>query len=198
MSDDVAKQEGRLITMEKRELGEGLEASTNCENFENAEVRNCADTLFRETITGLEQALLESKRLLSQRDVEISALRSDLERLRGGRDADNRSSTLAEEVKSSQTKVLELERVIQHLQQVIQTFQAKQEPEGHECGADLGTGRTCYCGSLCGAMQEMVEVKKKLQQTEHKYSNLKKAFRQMEKGKLRVGVAHRDSPCTVS
>lgn len=184
-----------VLAIGKREVGEGLEASDkSCEEFSPAE-KKAADSLLRETITALEKALLESRRLLSQRDLEISALRGDLECMRGSGDIES-SSALGEEVKSSQMKVLELEKVIQHLQQVIQTFQAKQDI--HECEADYASSQTCYCGSLCGAMKEMLEVKRKLQQTEHKYSNLKKAFRQLEKSKLRVGVAHRDSPCTVS
>lgn len=60
------------------------------------------------------------------------------------------------------------------------------------------SGQTCYCGSLCGAMKEMVELKKKLQVTEQKYSNLKRAFKSLERSKVRVGVAHRDSPCNIS
>lgn len=96
--------------------------------------------------------------------------------------------------------MIDLEKVVQKLQQDVTMYKAERESlllkEYGDCG--IATGQTCYCGSLCGAMKEMVELKKKLQVTEQKYSNLKRAFKSLERSKVRIGVAHRDSPCTIS
>ena len=191
------------LAIGEREMGEGLE-SCDKNNFEefNYKCGNApeVESLLRETISQLESALRESTRLLSQRDSEINNLRNDLGLSRGDRDS-NVSVKLEEEVKSSQKRVIDLEKVVQQLQQDISMYKAERDSMlMKENAGDEGNmgGQTCYCGSLCGAMKEMVELKKKLQVTEHKYSNLKRAFKSLERSKVRVGVAHRDSPCTIS
>lgn len=194
------KMPGGRLAIGEREMGEGLES---CEkNFEEFDYKcghaPAADTLLRETISQLETALRESTKLLSQRDSEINSLRNDLDTSR--RDSDrNVSAALDEEVKNSQKRVIDLEKVIQQLQQDIAIYKAERESMLMKEDQDGSvTGQTCYCGSLCGAMKEMVELKKKLQVTEQKYSNLKRAFKSLERSKVRVGVAHRDSPCNIS
>lgn len=186
----------------EREVGEGLEACVK-NNFEeyNYKCKNETEveSLLRETISQLETALRESTKLLSQRDNEIVSLRSDLGLCRGER-GNNASDTLEEEFKNSQKRVLDLEKVVQQLQQDITMYKAEREnilAKDNFNEANVA-GQTCYCGSLCGAMKEMVELKKKLHVTEQKYSNLKRAFKTLERSKVRVGVAHRDSPCTIS
>lgn len=194
------KMPGGRLAIGEREMGEGLES---CEkNFEEFDYKcghaPAADTLLRETISQLETALRESTKLLSQRDSEINSLRNDLDTSR--RDSDrNVSAALDEEVKNSQKRVIDLEKVIQQLQQDIAIYKVERESMLMKEDQDGSvTGQTCYCGSLCGAMKEMVELKKKLQVTEQKYSNLKRAFKSLERSKVRVGVAHRDSPCNIS
>lgn len=201
MTDLVDETPGVKLALGEREMGEGLES---CEkNFEEFDYKRghvpAAESLLRETISQLETALRESTKLLSQRDNEINSLRNDLGICRGNGD-NNVSVTLEEEVKSSQKRVIDLEKVIQQLQQDIAMYKAEREnmsTKEQDCDGSV-SGQTCYCGSLCGAMKEMVELKKKLQVTEQKYSNLKRAFKSLERSKVRVGVAHRDSPCTVS
>lgn len=199
----TGREEKSKLAIGEREMGEGLE-SCDKNNFEEVNYK-CgntpeADSLLRETISQLETALRESTKLLSQRDSEINSLRSDLGLYRGDRDR-NVSVTLEEEVKNSQKRVIDLEKVVQQLQQDITMYKAERDSlvKMENC-SDEGSaaGQTCYCGSLCGAMKEMVELKKKLQITEQKYSNLKRAFKTLERSKVRVGVAHRDSPCTIS
>jgi len=190
------------LAIGEREMGEGLESceKNNFEEF-NYKCGNTpeAETLLRETISQLESALRESTKLLSQRDEEINSLRNDLGISRSGGD-NNVSVTLEEEVKTSQKRVIDLEKVVQQLQQDITLYKAERENMLRNENADEGcvAGHTCYCGSLCGAMKELVELKKKLQITEQKYSNLKRAYKTLERSKVRVGVAHRDSPCTIS
>lgn len=191
------------LAIGEREMGEGLESceKNNFEEINNYKYGNPpgVESLLRETISQLESALRESTKLLAQRDSEINSLRSDLGISRGDRDS-NVSVTLEEEVKSSQKRVIDLEKVVQQLQQDITMYKAERESilMKEKCDATSIVGQTCYCGSLCGAMKEMVELKKKLQITEQKYSNLKRAFKTLERSKVRVGVAHRDSPCTIS
>lgn len=202
MTDLAGKTPGDVkLAIGEREMGEGLESSEK--NFEEFDFKcgqtPAAESLLRETISQLETALRESTKLLAQRDNEINTLRNDLGLCRGDRE-NNISATLEEEVKKSQMRVIDLEKVIQQLQQDIAMYKAEREAlaakeQEHEGGV---AGQTCYCGSLCGAMKEMVELKKKLQVTEQKYSNLKRAFKSLERSKVRVGVAHRDSPCTIS
>lgn len=199
--NEQKKVEGRLAIGE-REVGEGLESSEK--NFEEFDLKcgytPAADTLLRETISQLETALCESTKLLAQRDNEINSLRNDLDSCRRNNDG-NVSAALDEEVKNSQKRVLDLEKVIQQLQQDIAIYKAERESllmNTDQLEDGCATGQTCYCGSLCGAMKEMVELKTKLQVTEQKYSNLKRAFKSLERSKVRVGVAHRDSPCNIS
>ena len=194
------KMPGGRLAIGEREMGEGLES---CEkNFEEFDYKcghaPAADTLLRETISQLETALRESTKLLSQRDSEINSLRNDLDTSRRDNDR-NVSAALDEEVKNSQKRVIDLEKVIQQLRQDIAIYKVERESMLMKEDQDGSvTGQTCYCGSLCGAMKEMVELKKKLQVTEQKYSNLKRAFKSLERSKVRVGVAHRDSPCNIS
>lgn len=190
------------LAIGEREVGEGLESSEK--NFEELDFKcghtPAADTLLRETISQLETALRESTKLLAQRDNEINSLRNDLDSCRRNSDG-NVSAALEEEVKNSQKRVLDLEKVIQQLQQDIAIYKAERESmltNADQLEDETVSGQTCYCGSLCGAMKEMVELKKKLQVTEQKYSNLKRAFKSLERSKVRVGVAHRDSPCNIS
>ena len=202
MTDLAGKTPGDVkLAIGEREMGEGLES---CEKtFEEFDFKcgqaPAAELLLRETISQLETALRESTKLLSQRDNEINSLRNDLGLCRGDRE-NNISATLEEEVKKSQMRVIDLEKVIQQLQQDIALYKAERESLAAKEQEHEGSvaGQTCYCGSLCGAMKEMVELKKKLQVTEQKYSNLKRAFKSLERSKVRVGVAHRDSPCTIS
>ena len=197
MTDREEKLKTPLIG--EREMGEGSCEKNNFEEYNNKCGNDTeVESLLRETISQLETALRESTKLLSQRDGEINSLRNDLGICRGDRD-NNVSGALEEEVKSSQKRVIDLEKVVQQLQQDITVYKAERESLSRE-NADEGNiaGQTCYCGSLCGAMKEMVELKKKLQITEQKYSHLKRAFKTLERSKVRVGVAHRDSPCTIS
>ena len=196
------KTNSEQLGIGERQMGEGLEScershfeETNCKYSNAPEV----ESLLRETISQLESALGESTKLLAERDNEICSLRKDLGVGLGER-ANNVSVALDEEVKRSQKRVIDLEKVVQKLQQDVTMYKAERESlllkEYGDCG--IATGQTCYCGSLCGAMKEMVELKKKLQVTEQKYSNLKRAFKSLERSKVRIGVAHRDSPCNIS
>lgn len=201
-AEDVPKTTNSKLAIGEREMGEGLES---CEknNFEEPSYKYGGapevESLLRETISQLESALRESTKLLAQRDSEISSLRNSLGVSLGER-ASNVSVALDEEVKRSQKRVIDLEKVVQKLQQEITMYKVERESMLLKEFGDStsATGQTCYCGSLCGAMKEMVELKKKLQVTEQKYSNLKRAFKTLERSKVRVGVAHRDSPCTIS
>lgn len=100
------------LAIGEREMGEGLES---CEkNFEEFDFKcgqaPAAESLLRETISQLETALRESTKLLSQRDNEINSLRNDLGLCRGDRE-NNLSATLEEEVKKSQIRVIDLEKL---------------------------------------------------------------------------------------
>ena len=199
MADITGNSSQVIPSIGERQMGEGLESSdTNVEELNYKRVQGTVtELLLRETISQLEKALYESTRLLSQRDNEILSLRSVLESSRRDRDS-NISDTLDEEVKRSQRKVIDLEKTVQRLQQDVAMYEVERESLLKREREGNSSGHTCYCGSLCGAMKEMVELKKKLQVTEQKYCNLKRAFKSMERSKVRVGVAHRDSPCSIS
>ena len=104
----------------------------------------------------------------------------------------NEQQATAPQAPSLKVNILEKQDIALYKAERESLAAKEQEHEGSVAG------QTCYCGSLCGAMKEMVELKKKLQVTEQKYSNLKRAFKSLERSKVRVGVAHRDSPCTIS
>lgn len=184
--------------IEKRETGEGLESCDKMPEEFGYSSDSMADALLRETVSELEKALRDSKRLLSQRDAEINTLRSEIENVRrASRGGANECSTIEEEFKQSQIKIFELEKVIQQLQQDLtlckrQTDKPTATPSD-ECTA---SSQACYCGSLCGAMKEAVELKRKLLLMEQKYHHLKRRFRHNDRN--RVKVAHRDSSCTIS
>ena len=185
---------------EKRETGEGLESCDKMQEEFDFSNGSMASSLLRETVNELEKALRESKRLLSQRDAEISALRSEIDNARkessSGTQQHECSTSIEEEFKQSQIRIFELEKVIQQLQQDLTTCKKqtdKNTTENEECKV---LSQACYCGSLCGAMKEAVELKRKLQLMEQKYHQLKRRFRHNERN--RVKVAHRDSPCTIS
>jgi hypothetical protein len=193
---------GNLPAIGKREDGEGLES---CEkvDFEEYNPENSSpavDSLLRDTIRDLQKALYESKRLLSERDSEINALRSEVESMRKSTTTCT-SVAIEDEFKRSQLKVIDLENIVQQLQKDVFTQRSQREDilkQSKESEANVNGAHTCYCGSICVAMKEVVDLKRKLHQTEQKYLLLKRSMRTMERSRVRVGVAQRDSPCTVS
>lgn len=187
-----------VFPIEKRETGEGLESCDKIsEEFGDYSHDPLADSLLRETVYELEKALRESKRLLTQRDAEISALRSEIETVRRDSNGGTRECTsIEEEFKKSQIKIFELEKVIQQLQQDLTVCKKQTDKTATQSDECTVSSQACYCGSLCGAMKEAVELKRKLQLMEQKYHQLKRRFRHNERN--RVKVAHRDSPCTIS
>jgi len=130
MTDLAGKTPGDVkLAIGEREMGEGLESSEK--NFEEFDFKcgqtPAAESLLRETISQLETALRESTKLLAQRDNEINTLRNDLGLCRGDRE-NNISATLEEEVKKSQMRVIDLEKVIQQLQQDIAMYKLNGKP----------------------------------------------------------------------
>ncbi|EDO46445.1 predicted protein [Nematostella vectensis] len=190
------------LPLGKREDGEGLEScEKTCEELSTLE-NTAVDSLLRDTITELQKALYESKRLLAERDTEILTLRNELEESRKESEG-GRSFVIEDEFKKSQMKVIDLEKTVHQLQQDI-TSHKTQEKEEFINKLNAGEpGELCYCGSICLAMKEVVDLKRKLHHTEYKYLQLKKNIRSKERearerNRVKVGVAHRDSPCTVS
>ncbi|XP_020895419.1 uncharacterized protein LOC110234382 [Exaiptasia diaphana] len=199
----ASRSVGNLPAIGKREDGEGLESceKTNFEEY-SPDCHSAVDGILRDTISDLQKALYESKRLLSERDNEILSLRNEVEEMRRRtKSSPCTSVTIEEEFKKSQRKVIELEKTIQQLQADISTQRSQKNDilkQSQETEANQNGGHTCYCGSMCVAMKEVVDLKRKLHQTEQKYIHLKRNMRTMERNRVKVGVAQRDSPCSVS
>lgn len=193
---------GNLPAIGKREDGEGLESCDKAafEEYGRESSSSTVDDLLRDTISELQKALYESKRLLSERDGEINALRSQVEDMRKSNTTCT-SVAIEDEFKKSQLKVIDLEKIVQKLQKDVSIQRSQRDDilkQTKENEATVNGGHTCYCGSICVAMKEVVDLKRKLHQTEQKYQHLKRNMRTMERNRVRVGVAQRDSPCTVS
>lgn len=195
---------GHLPAIGKREDGEGLESCEkgNIEEY-SPDSYSAVDGILRDTVSDLQKALIESKRLLSERDSEILSLRSEVDEMRrsAAHTSPCTSVAIGEEFKKSQYKVLELEKTIQQLQKDISIQRSQRNDilkQSMESEANQNGDHTCYCGSMCIAMKEVVDLKRKLHQTEQKYVHLKRNMRTMERNRVKVGVAQRDSPCSVS
>lgn len=195
---------GHLPAIGKREDGEGLEACEKgiIEEY-GTDFHSGVDSILRDTISDLQKALVESKRLLAERDSEILSLRSEVDEIRRNTEQTSPCASVAieEEFKRSQHKVIELEKTIQQLQVDISIQRSHKNDilkQSKETEAKQNGGHTCYCGSMCIAMKEVVDLKRKLHQTEQKYVHLKRNMRTLERNRVKVGVAQRDSPCSVS
>ncbi|XP_065063652.1 uncharacterized protein LOC135690109 [Rhopilema esculentum] len=151
---------------------------------------NITDDLVKEAMQELETALTESQKLLSERDEEIAMLRGALESTKQPQITDiNRQAELLEELENSQKRIMELENELSEIRKkeqrnlskaqaaVLQTINVS-DSTFPEC--------TCYCGSVCNALRDVVEVKKKLEITEQKYSNLKKKIRERRKAEAEM------------
>eukprot|EP00112_Aurelia_sp_Birch-Aquarium-sp1_P021643 Seg588.4 transcript_id=Seg588.4/GoldUCD/mRNA.D3Y31 product="hypothetical protein" protein_id=Seg588.4/GoldUCD/D3Y31 len=158
---------------------------------------NLNDDLIKEAMQELETALGESQKLLSERDQEIAELREALEESKQSLHTDlNRQEGLLDELENSQKRIMDLEHELTELRKKEQNKQTQNQ------AAILQTINvsdksfpecTCYCGSVCNALREVGEVKKKLELTEQKYANLKKKIRERRKAEAEMHHQHRSS-----
>ena len=171
---------------------------------------NITDDLVKEAMQELETALDESQRLLNDRDIEIAALRKALEESKQSFNTDLcKQEELLNELEKSQKRVLELESELRATKQKEQSSATKAQAAILQTinvgGADFPEC-TCYCGSVCNALREVAEVKKKLEITETKYANLKKKIRERRKAEAEMNqhrhlhkltVADRSPSCVI-
>ena len=171
---------------------------------------NITDDLVKEAMQELETALEESQKLLNDRDLEIIELRRVLEESKQSLHMDlNKQEELLDELEKSQKRILELEselRATKHKEQTNATkAQAAILQTIHVGGAEFPEC-TCYCGSVCNALREVGELKKKLELIETKYANLKKKIRERRKAEAEMNqhrhvhkltVADRSPSCCI-
>ena len=171
---------------------------------------NITDDLVKEAMQELETALEESQKLLNDRDVEIMELRRALEDSKQSLNTDlSKQEELLDELEKSQKRVFELESELRATKQKEQTNSNKAQAAIlqtiHVSGAEFPEC-TCYCGSVCNALREVGEVKKKLEMVETKYANLKKKIRERRKAEAEINqhrhihkltVADRSPSCVI-
>ncbi len=155
---------------------------------------NLTENLVTESIKELEKALSESQRLLSERDKNILELRQALEDCKITMTTDvDKQEKLLKELEKSHKKILDLENQLSE-QKRKGTEETKKNEKSNQQVINVSDTTypecTCYCGSVCNALREINEVKRKLEQTEKKYTNLKRKIRERRKAEA---DAHRDS-----
>ncbi len=159
---------------------------------------NITESLVAESVKELEQALCESQNLLKERDNDITELRKQLQDCKISLNTDvERQEQLLKELKKSQQRVVDLENELS-LQKSKEKVakEAKPKIQSINVSDTAYTECTCYCGSVCNALREINDVKKRLEQTEHKYVTLKRKIR--EKRKIEVEAQRRSMNMTVN
>ena len=171
---------------------------------------NLTDDLVKEAMQELETALAESQKLLNARDTEIAELRRALEDSQHSLNTDlSKQEELLEELEKSQKRILELDNELRKTKQNEQKTATKAQAailQSIHVGDAAFPECTCYCGSMCNALREVGEVKKKLEITETKYANLKKKIRERRKAEAemhqhrhihKLTVADRSPGCVI-
>ena len=148
---------------------------------------NITEDLVKESLKELEKAMQESKRMLVGRDDEIAQLRRQLEQAQMsnyeqlGQDED-----ILAHLEESQKRVLYLEKEMQKLkeehQEDMRQLKMKSSHDGNnEMREKSFPECTCYCGSVCKALSDLSDYKRKLDCTQKKYDNLKNRVKEFRK-----------------
>ncbi|XP_066933717.1 uncharacterized protein [Clytia hemisphaerica] len=155
---------------------------------------NITEDLIKESIKELEAAMSESKRMLVSRDEEIARLRLFIEnnKLNGRaddeeqeREEEARHTELVKQLNETQIMNSKLEKKIHELELTHskEMHRLKEEnqspPVWHlEEPSSKRPECTCYCGTVCKALKDLVEARDHLDKTKTKYDNLKKRVRE--------------------
>ncbi|XP_057309864.1 uncharacterized protein LOC130647874 [Hydractinia symbiolongicarpus] len=145
---------------------------------------NITEDLIKESIKELESAMQESKRMLTERDDEITRLREFIENNKLEKERhDNDDKT--EELEKLQKSIVELECEISELKiKHARELDAIQKQNSFSLPSNSRNDIpecTCYCGRVCKALHDLCETKKCLETTKAKYDNLKKRVREFRK-----------------
>ena len=161
---------------------------------------NITEDLIKESIKELESAMAESKRILVERDNEIARLRAFIEnnKLCSGSgknlnddndDEDKRHLELVKELRETQKENIRLSKKIHELElnhshEVASLKNLQQAPPIWQLEATTPTNRpecTCFCGTVCKALRDLVEAREHLESTKTKYENLKKRVKEFKR-----------------
>jgi len=159
---------------------------------------NITEDLIKESIKDLESAMAESKRMLVERDDEIERLRAFIEnnKLCAGKtsnddeEGEERHFELVNELRETQRENIKLSKMIHemelnHSHEVASLKNKQQAPPIWQLEDDTPlTNRpecTCYCGTVCKALRDLVEAREHLDSTKTKYENLKKRVKEFKR-----------------
>lgn len=165
---------------------------------------NITDDLIKESIQELEKAMSESKKMLQERDAEIARLRQFIENNKlgggGGRDSQQddderekeeevRHAELLKQLQETQKRNSTLEKQIHKLEldhsREIHDLKMQQNHQTpaiwHLDTPDSRPECTCYCGTVCKALRDLVDAREQLEITKTKYEGLKKRVREFRK-----------------
>ena len=199
MSQIVATKE-RLFDIDQMWRG-------SISNLKSSE--NITEDLIKESIQELEKAMSESKKMLQERDEEIARLRQFIENNKLGgkgggsgrnfqqheddeereREEEVRHSELLKQLQETQKRNSTLEKQIHKLEldhsSEIHDLKMKQNHQApaiwHLDTPDSRPECTCYCGTVCKALRDLVEAREQLETTKTKYEGLKKRVREFRK-----------------
>lgn len=154
---------------------------------------NITEDLIKESINELELAMQESKRMLVERDNEILRLRAYIENNKLAAEtascesSKGNGNSLLQQLEESERRNSLLERQLReiklsHSQEIAQLKNEQKAPPIWHI-EDIGNHPecTCYCGSVCKALRDLVETKQSLETTKSKYDNLKKRVKEFRR-----------------
>ena len=163
---------------------------------------NITEDLIKESILELEQAMGETKRMLQERDSEIVRLRQFIENNKMG--GSGRSSQHDDDEKEKEEEVRHTELIKQleetqkrnsSLEKQIHNLELNHSREIHDLKIQLNQTPalwnldtpdsrpecTCYCGTVCKALKDLVDAREQLENTKTKYEGLKKRVREFRR-----------------
>lgn len=148
---------------------------------------NITEDLIKESIKELENAMNESKRMLAERDEEILRLREVIENNHCNEKM-SFDDSIFEQYEKSQKRILELEKEIAQLKikhsKELEESRRKLTQQNEKWSNQIKHGIpecTCYCGSVCQALNDLKEMKKTHEQTKNKYETLRRKVREFKK-----------------
>lgn len=163
---------------------------------------NITEDLIKESIRDLEQAMGESKKMLQERDAEIARLRlfidnNELGGRRGRSQEEEKEKEREEEVRHTEllAQLHETEKRNSSLEKQIHKLELDHSREIHDLkmqhnqtpaiwNLDTPDSRpecTCYCGTVCKALNDLVDSREQLEITKSKYEGLKKRVREFRR-----------------
>jgi len=146
---------------------------------------NITESLVKETVQELENAMNESKRMLVERDTEIERLREVIENNRSTEDDTPPvvDPHLLQQLEDSHKQIVELEKQISNLKaEQSRHIQEKRKNDRHYSALNSGKVEcTCYCGSVCKALVDLTELERNHEAIKIKYDTLKKKVREFRK-----------------